>query len=1089
MKLCTNCMRKKEIDEKVCKNCGYTNNAAQNEHYFLDEGTKLNDRYIVGRVLGHGGFGITYIGYDTKQDEVVAIKEYLPTNVSTRAHGEAKVTTFDGAKYDEYIYGLGRFIDEAMALTKHREFDCIVTINDYFEENNTAYIVMEYLDGTTLNDYINKHGGILSVEDTLIIMKPILEGLKQVHASGMIHRDISPDNIFVTKDKEVKLLDFGAARYAMSEKSKSLSVILKPGYAPLEQYYTKGKQGPWSDIYSLAATMHKMLTGKVPPEAMERATQNGIHLSELNNLEDEAMKNKLKKALSLKYQDRYRDIDEFYNVLFTTKNKAEAKKETIDKSRKSVSDIVKNINIASVKELASKTKKNVYNLAKNINADSVKELAGKIKDKAAPTVSKSISILKKWFNPILKKAKEIQKKILNTKQVKQIRKKILSSQFIENTRKIKNFKYYVIIGCLGLAIIIVNILNVVQIVNLANPKVDTVIDQTVSRQAAEFEAEEYYLYGSENGMSIVLLDYYDQVNLIYNNKEIATRKSNPNRRYYDTSRNEFYISAYNNELPNDELFDLEFEICNKDGEVIAVRKLENIYISSDGYIPKKCSNGLIINTEENDVNEIIEKFNENNLENLECLYISNKSLNLDAIDFENLENLKILRMSFNNLEGNLSDLVLLKNLESLIINPWGSSSSEINVKGNLEELAKLNKIKNLIISGSSLNTERLRGLENMESLEMLKLNYTRVLQGDLSVISKLHNLKTFIYMEAPSNEESWDDEIFTLKNLEAINNFQKLEYLHLNTKLDGDFSYFQNLHRLKTLIISDVYYNDLFIGEITTLNNFEKLEYLELDTCGKLEGLISDIELNNLKIMSINYCFNFKGNISDIKGLNSLERLFLYDSDFSGTLSDFKTLSSLINLHLHDNEYISGDLSQLDALSGLEYFSLYGRDNITGDLSHLAALKNLKYLQMEEYNDCYSGNLADFGQLANLEELQLYGIHNIHGEFSDLSNNKNLVKLTLGECIGIECDIAGLSDIKNLKFIGIYGISSIYGDISRLNKLKELKSFSLTSCPNVTGDIGELDELKNLTYLYISDCANIEGTLTLENGAEVKVEE
>ena len=152
--LCYGCMKEKPEGTEKCPNCGYINGQDQGEHYYLPEGIKLNDRYVVGSVLGHGGFGITYIGLDTKFDTRVAIKEYLPSEISTRALGETTVSTFSGDKYDAYVYGLGRFIDEAKTLAKYNSHQCIVSINDYFEQNNTAYIVMEYLDGISLNEYL-----------------------------------------------------------------------------------------------------------------------------------------------------------------------------------------------------------------------------------------------------------------------------------------------------------------------------------------------------------------------------------------------------------------------------------------------------------------------------------------------------------------------------------------------------------------------------------------------------------------------------------------------------------------------------------------------------------------------------------------------------------------------------------------------------------------------------------------------------------------------------------------------------------------------------------------------------------------------
>ncbi len=314
MTRCMQCM--KEYDGDKCPYCGYVNGSAECEHYYLPEGTLLAERYIIGKVLGHGGFGITYIGFDKKLGLRVAVKEYLPSEISTRALGETTVTTFSGDKHDAYVYGLGRFIDEAKTMAQFEAHPCIVAVKDYFEANKTAYIVMEYLDGITLGEYLKRSGGRISEEETLSIVQPIIDALKAVHGRGIIHRDISPDNIYILTNSQVKLLDFGAARHAMSEKSKSLSVVLKPGFAPPEQYYSRGKQGPWTDVYALGATMYRMLTGQNPPEAMERIEDEGGVLPEIANIKSARIKTVLTKALRLKAVERYQSISNMYDAIY-----------------------------------------------------------------------------------------------------------------------------------------------------------------------------------------------------------------------------------------------------------------------------------------------------------------------------------------------------------------------------------------------------------------------------------------------------------------------------------------------------------------------------------------------------------------------------------------------------------------------------------------------------------------------------------------------------------------------------------------------------------------------------------------------------
>lgn len=322
MTRCFNCMEHIEKNNSICPVCGYDGIKTNDEHYFLAQGTLLQNKYIIGNVLGHGGFGVTYIGFNTILGKKVAIKEYLPTDVAMRNENSDEVKSFSGTKLEQFKFGLDRFLDEAKILGKYNEHPCIVSILDYFECNNTAYLVMEYLDGITLNEYLKRSGGKLVWDKALEIIMPIIDALREVHKSGMIHRDISPDNIFITNEGQVKLLDFGAARYAMGEKSKSLSVILKPGYAPPEQYSSNGNQGPWTDIYAISATLYRIITGVNMIDAMDRSMNvEYVELCDMENNTPEELNEVLKQGLEFMPQDRWQKIADFQDKLLQLKNR------------------------------------------------------------------------------------------------------------------------------------------------------------------------------------------------------------------------------------------------------------------------------------------------------------------------------------------------------------------------------------------------------------------------------------------------------------------------------------------------------------------------------------------------------------------------------------------------------------------------------------------------------------------------------------------------------------------------------------------------------------------------------------------------
>ncbi len=231
---CWNCFQTKP-NGGVCPFCGYDPGAGGKKYPLaLKEGAILNGRYTVGRVLGQGGFGITYIAQDYQTKERVAIKEYLPGEFASRTQNQS-IQAFSGDQEETFAYGKAQFLEEAKTLAAFNGDAHIVRIYIYFEENNTAYFVMEYVDGDPLDKYMAQRGGRLSVDEANRLLLPLMESLEKVHARGIIHRDIAPDNILITKDGEAKLIDFGAARYSTGEKSQSLDVILKHGFAPKEQ--------------------------------------------------------------------------------------------------------------------------------------------------------------------------------------------------------------------------------------------------------------------------------------------------------------------------------------------------------------------------------------------------------------------------------------------------------------------------------------------------------------------------------------------------------------------------------------------------------------------------------------------------------------------------------------------------------------------------------------------------------------------------------------------------------------------------------------------------------------------------------------
>lgn len=320
-KRCMGCMELLESTDKVCPHCGYKRDTKAEAEFCLKPGTVLHGKYVIGRVLGIGGFGITYIGWDQNLRRKIAVKEYFPSEFCTREKAQKKISVYPGETKRFYYKELENFMEEAKRLAKCIQIRQIVKIFDCFLENETGYLVMEYLTGKSVKDMV-KEQGKLSVDTAFFVADEILDALSQVHGEGLIHRDIAPDNILLTGEGKVKLLDFGSARFSVQTHSCSISVVLKPGYAPEEQYRSQGEQGPWTDVYSMAATLYRMLTGKRPQPAVERLMEDKLMKpSELGVKLDKEKEKALMHALGIRREERYQTAKEFRQALQTEETK------------------------------------------------------------------------------------------------------------------------------------------------------------------------------------------------------------------------------------------------------------------------------------------------------------------------------------------------------------------------------------------------------------------------------------------------------------------------------------------------------------------------------------------------------------------------------------------------------------------------------------------------------------------------------------------------------------------------------------------------------------------------------------------------
>ena len=273
-------------------------------------------RYGVGRLLGRGGFGATYLGWDENLAVRVAVKEYLPAERATRHRDGQRVLPADEAAAAEFTEGLIRFLDEARILAQFRHVREVVGVLDFFESNGTAYIVQEFLDGVTLRSLVRgEPSGRLVQDRALGIASPVLSALQRMHDREVLHRDVSPDNVMIQADGVVKLLDFGGAQRFNLDAALDPYVLVKRGYAAPEQY-VPGGLGPWSDVYGIAATLYFALAGKPPPDAMARRAGEPLPLpTEFGARLDRDVERALVKGLALERARRFQTVAELRNAL------------------------------------------------------------------------------------------------------------------------------------------------------------------------------------------------------------------------------------------------------------------------------------------------------------------------------------------------------------------------------------------------------------------------------------------------------------------------------------------------------------------------------------------------------------------------------------------------------------------------------------------------------------------------------------------------------------------------------------------------------------------------------------------------------
>lgn len=328
---CSGCMYVIENESGIC-DCGFDEKKYKLEPNCLPIGTVLHDSFVVGKMIGKGGFGITYIGLDTTLEKRVAIKEfYLHGYASRYSQSSTDIVPISENYTSFYENNKKKYLDEARILARFSNIQGIVTVNSFFEENNTAYIIMDYIDGITLKEYLKKYGPISS-EKAFSLLKNVINALEKIHKKNVYHRDIKPSNIMITPEEEAFLLDFGAAR-EIQDSDETITIIKTPGYAPFEQINYHGNQGPWTDIYELCATLYHCVTGKAPIDSNKRMELDDlVEPYKINSRCSKHDSEIIMKGLSLKPDDRYQSIEQLKSAISVADNAKDNKDSLTDEN-------------------------------------------------------------------------------------------------------------------------------------------------------------------------------------------------------------------------------------------------------------------------------------------------------------------------------------------------------------------------------------------------------------------------------------------------------------------------------------------------------------------------------------------------------------------------------------------------------------------------------------------------------------------------------------------------------------------------------------------------------------------------------------
>lgn len=905
LRYCPHCVMQLEEGSALCPQCG-KNVAAKNEAHQLPVGTLLENRYWIGSVIGEGGFGITYIGRDTKLDMRVAVKEYYPFGIANRYHTASQALSVSKSDVDgTFEHGRKGFLDEARVLAQFAGEPHIVNVRDYFEANNTAYIVMEYLDGESLQQYF-KNRGAVSFSQALEMLEPVMDVLNRVHEKGLIHRDISPTNLMVLPSGSVKLLDFGTARSIAGQSSRSLSVVLKPGYAPAEQYNSHGNQGPWTDVYSLCATIYKMITGVTPENAMNRLFSDTLAApSALGALISPAQEKVLLRGMALNAADRPQSMEQLKREL-----------------RESLAQ-------AAVEELEEEDdERTVYGPKINVGQSSA-PTASQVSAHPAPQPD-----VPEAHHPVRETPQE-------GKEETAVPEKPRSVDKVQASKKKKKKKGGVMKGVAAIAVVCC-LIAVVLLGGTSlnkNPYIDSdspssasvkdtvVTSKTVQTIKRDTEVKSLSLYRCEiSDEMIAQLAQIDHVTSLYFNNCTGFSSLEPLAQMTSLKKMELWGDS-TSENP-----------LQLDAQTMFPQKFENLEELSVLYYGLS-DHGSVLNQfpslhylHLSDVSDEIDLHNLTVMNELKSLWISDSEIvGGDFSPLSENKELKELRLS----ELGMTECTWMEPLEHLY-----SVEVKNNQLTNLDGLRNHVELSCLVADGNQITD--ISGLTGCSAVRILELSGNQI--TELSVLEKMEELSKLTIN---------DNQI---QNIDALSGCPKLSQCELCNNQIAKISGLSGCTEMTWL-----YLNNNQMTDISALENCTKMTYLHLDgnqltnlnACERMIDL-KELTANDNQIADLSGLVNttqletirLRGNqIRDItplgKNTEKMNVVLLADNQITD-ISALSGASKLQMLTIDGNQITS--LSPLSDSTGLEYLS--AGNNQINDISAVGGCTRLSYLDL-----------------------------------------------------------------------------------------------------------------------------------------------